>query len=65
MSLCDRVTVLANGVVIADDVPQVVANDPEVIKAYLGGSRELDPAITPAALADEVADEPSRTEARR
>jgi branched-chain amino acid transport system permease protein len=57
MSLCDRVTVLANGSVIADDVPEVVANDPEVIKAYLGGSGELDPAITPAAIADEAAAE--------
>jgi branched-chain amino acid transport system permease protein len=57
MSLCDRVTVLANGAVIADDVPEVVANDPEVIKAYLGGSRELDPAITPAAIADEAAEQ--------
>jgi branched-chain amino acid transport system permease protein len=55
MSLCDRVTVLANGAVIADDVPEVVANDPEVIRAYLGGSRELDPDITPAALADGAA----------
>lgn len=55
MSLCDRVTVLANGAVISDDVPDVVANDPEVIKAYLGGSRELDPDITPAALADDPA----------
>ena len=59
MSLCDRVTVLANGVVIADDVPDVVANDPEVIKAYLGGSRELDPAITPAAVADGRASDPT------
>jgi branched-chain amino acid transport system permease protein len=57
MSLCDRVTVLANGTVIADDVPDVVANDPEVIKAYLGGSRELDPEITPSAIADETAPE--------
>ena len=57
MSLCDRVTVLANGAVIADDVPEVVANDPEVIRAYLGGSRELDPAITPAAIADEAAEQ--------
>jgi branched-chain amino acid transport system permease protein len=55
MSLCDRVTVLSNGAVIADDVPEVVANDPEVIRAYLGGSRELDPAITPSALADDEA----------
>jgi branched-chain amino acid transport system permease protein len=41
MSLCDRVTVLANGVVIADDVPEVVANAPQVIEAYLGGGGEV------------------------
>jgi ABC-type branched-subunit amino acid transport system ATPase component len=41
MSLCDRVTVLANGVVIADDVPEVVANSPQVIEAYLGGGGEV------------------------
>jgi len=41
MSLCDRVTVLANGVVIADDVPEVVANSPQVIEAYLGGGSEV------------------------
>jgi len=55
MSLCDRVTVLANGAVIADDVPEVVANDPEVIKAYLGGSRELAPENTPDAIGGEAA----------
>ena len=42
MSLCDRVTVLASGRVIADDVPAVVANDPQVIEAYLGRGRELE-----------------------
>jgi len=49
MSLCDRVTVLANGVVIADDVPEVVANSPRVIEAYLGGGDEVaapDPVTT-------------------
>jgi branched-chain amino acid transport system permease protein len=65
MSLCDRVTVLANGSVIADDVPEVVANDPAVITAYLGGSRELDPAITPPAIGGDVAGAATEKEVTR
>ncbi|HEY5200126.1 MAG TPA: branched-chain amino acid ABC transporter ATP-binding protein/permease [Acidothermaceae bacterium] len=38
MSLCDQVTVLASGRVIADNVPEVVAYDEAVIAAYLGES---------------------------
>src|SRR5256714_14977022 len=36
MSLCDQVTVLASGSVIADGTPPEVAVRPEAIRAYLG-----------------------------
>lgn len=37
MSACNEITVLNFGRVIADDVPSVIANDKQVIEAYLGG----------------------------
>lgn len=37
MSICDRITVLNFGRVIADDVPEKVANNKTVVEAYLGG----------------------------
>jgi len=40
MSACDEITVLNFGRVIADDVPSVVANNKQVIEAYLGGEMD-------------------------
>ena len=42
LSICDRVVVLEFGKVIADDVPDVVRRDPNVISAYLGGGNQSD-----------------------
>jgi 4-diphosphocytidyl-2C-methyl-D-erythritol kinase len=37
VSLCDEITVLNFGTVLAQGTPEVALNDPEVIKAYIGG----------------------------
>jgi ABC-type branched-subunit amino acid transport system ATPase component len=36
-TLCDKVTVLAKGELIAEGTMEKIANEPQVIDAYLGG----------------------------
>ena len=35
--LCDEITVLNFGTVLAQGTPEVALNDPEVVRAYIGG----------------------------
>jgi branched-chain amino acid transport system permease protein len=53
MSLCERVTVLASGRVIADGTPAEVARAPQVVEAYLGNSAMSED--IPEVIATEVA----------
>ena len=37
-SLADKISVLAQGTVIAEDLPEKIKSDPRVQEAYLGGA---------------------------
>lgn len=41
MNISDRIVVIDRGRKIADDVPEVIQGDPQVIAAYLGGSNHV------------------------
>jgi len=47
MGLCDRVTVLDYGTVVASGPPEIIRNDPRVLDAYLGTTEEDDDAPDP------------------
>ena len=40
MGICEGICVLDFGQIIAKGTPEEIQNDPEVIKAYLGGRKE-------------------------
>jgi branched-chain amino acid transport system ATP-binding protein len=48
MSLSDRIVVIDLGRKLAEGSPQQVANDPDVIKAYLGDAKLMEAVETPA-----------------
>jgi ABC-type branched-subunit amino acid transport system ATPase component len=46
MGLCERVTVMDSGSVVASGPPDIIRTDPRVLDAYLGGSLEDEDDVT-------------------
>src|SRR6266704_1506349 len=42
MGICQRISVLDHGIKIAEDIPEVIRQDPKVIQAYLGEEKTPD-----------------------
>ena len=59
MNLCDVITVMNFGALLVEGVPEVVRNDPAVIRAYLGEEEEGD---LPPVVSDTMPAQPEATD---
>ncbi|NNN15918.1 MAG: ABC transporter ATP-binding protein [Acidimicrobiaceae bacterium] len=62
MGLCDRITVMHQGVALLTDLPATVRSDPRVLDAYLGGVEEEAEGGDPDSMADATFTQADRSE---